>query len=87
MQEERYNGGVKSALFSCAACIGASFDRSLAFQVGKEIAKEALSRPANMLLAPTVNLDLSPLGRSIRDFQTNMYLNVLAGSRPYERPT
>ncbi|KAH8799047.1 glycoside hydrolase superfamily [Xylogone sp. PMI_703] len=59
---EGYVNGVKSACFPCGTCVGASFDEDLAFEVGKQIGLEALSKSANVLLAPTVNVIRSPLG-------------------------
>ena len=77
---------MKSSDFPSATCVGASFDKSLAFQVGKEIAKEAYSKSANVLLAPTVNLNHSPLSGSILDPQTSRNLNRLASSYRCDRP-
>jgi beta-glucosidase len=38
---ESYVSGIKSACFQCGTCVGASFDKDLAFAVGKEIGLEA----------------------------------------------
>ncbi|KAH7123463.1 glycoside hydrolase superfamily [Dactylonectria estremocensis] len=59
---ESYVSGVKAACFPCAESIAASFDTELAFQAGKEVALEARSKSADVLLAPTVCLVRSPLG-------------------------
>lgn len=59
---ESYVSGVKAACFPCAESIAASFDTGLAYRVGKEIALEAKSKSADVLLAPTVCLVRSPLG-------------------------
>lgn len=61
---ESYVSGVKAACFPCAESIAASFDTELAFQAGKEVALEARSKSADVLLAPTVCLVRSPLGES-----------------------
>jgi beta-glucosidase len=62
---ESYVSGVKSACFPCSTCIGATFDPDIAFQIGKGIAKEAKSKSADILLAPTVNNIRSPLGKIV----------------------
>lgn len=62
---ESYVSGIKSACFPCSTCIGATFDENIAFDVGKEIAKEAKSKSADILLAPTVNNIRSPLGKGV----------------------
>jgi beta-glucosidase len=42
--------------------MGASFDRELLFRTGQEIAREAKTKAANVLLAPTLNVIRSPRG-------------------------
>jgi beta-glucosidase len=59
---ESYVSGVKAACFPCGESIAASFDTELAYRVGKEIALEARTKSADILLAPTVCLVRSPLG-------------------------
>lgn len=54
--------GIKAACFPCGESIAASFDTELAYRVGKEIALEARTKSADVLLAPTVCLVRSPLG-------------------------
>jgi len=59
---ESYVSGVKAACFPCGESIAASFDTELAYEVGKQIALEARTKSADVLLAPTVCLVRSPLG-------------------------
>jgi len=65
---ESYVSGIKSACFPCSTCIGATFDEDISFQIGREIAKEAKSKSADLLLAPTVNNIRSPLGNITSHF-------------------
>lgn len=59
---ESYVSGIKAACFPCAESIAASFDEQIAYHVGKEVALEAKTKSADVLLAPTVCLVRSPLG-------------------------
>ena len=43
--------------------MGATFDTQLAHHIGKAVAKEAKTKAANVLLAPTLNVIRSPLGK------------------------
>ncbi|BCS30062.1 uncharacterized protein APUU_80365A [Aspergillus puulaauensis] len=61
---ESYVSGIKAACFPCGSSLGASFDRDLLFRIGQEIAKEAQSKAADVLLAPTLNVIRSPRGSS-----------------------
>lgn len=61
---ESYVSGIKAACFPCATSLGASFDTELLYRVGQEIAEEAKTKSANILLAPTLNVIRSPLGES-----------------------
>jgi beta-glucosidase len=56
--------GIKAACFPCGTSLGASFDRDLLYRSGQEIAKEAKTKAANVLLAPTLNVIRSPRGWS-----------------------
>ncbi|KAF2495026.1 hypothetical protein BU16DRAFT_461709 [Lophium mytilinum] len=78
---ESYVSGVKSACFPCSTCVGASFDLETAYRTGKEIALEAISKSANILLAPTVNLIRSPLGgRNHETFSEDPHLLGVMGA-------
>lgn len=54
--------GPASASFPCGVALGATFDPQLVEQVGASLAREARSKGAHMLLAPTVNLQRTPIG-------------------------
>ncbi|RDW74540.1 glycoside hydrolase family 3 protein [Aspergillus mulundensis] len=59
---ESYVSGIKAACFPCGSSLGASFNRDLLFRIGQEIAKEAKTKAASVLLAPTLNVIRSPRG-------------------------
>ncbi|KAL4900763.1 hypothetical protein BDW74DRAFT_170545 [Aspergillus multicolor] len=65
---ESYVSGIKAACFPCGSSLGASFNRDLLFRIGQEIAKEAKTKTANVLLAPTLNVIRSPRGG--RNYET-----------------
>lgn len=65
---ESYVSGVTAACFPCSTCVGATFDVEAAYRLGKEIAKETITKSANVLLAPTMNIIRSPLGEHPLDF-------------------
>jgi beta-glucosidase len=54
--------GPRSASFPCGTALGASFDPSLVQEVGEALGREARSKGAHVLLAPTVNLHRTPIG-------------------------
>ncbi|MGD9701697.1 MAG: beta-glucosidase [Acidimicrobiia bacterium] len=54
--------GPASASFPCGAALGASFDTDLVRRVGEALGREARSKSAHVLLAPTVNLQRTPIG-------------------------
>jgi len=54
--------GPASASFPCGASLGATFDPDLVRQVGEALGREARSKNAHVLLAPTVNLQRTPVG-------------------------
>jgi beta-glucosidase len=54
--------GPPSASFPCGTALGASFDPRLVEEVGAALGREARSKGAQMLLAPTVNLHRTPIG-------------------------
>lgn len=66
---ESYVSGIKAACFPCATSLGAYFDTELLHRMGKEIAKEAVTKSANVLLAPILNAIRSPLvGRNYETY-------------------
>jgi len=54
--------GPASASFPCGTALGASFDPALVEEVGEALGREARSKSAHVLLAPTVNLHRTPIG-------------------------
>ncbi len=54
--------GPSSASFPCGTALGASFDPALVEEVGQALGREARSKGAHVLLAPTVNLHRTPIG-------------------------
>nr|MBA2279873.1 glycoside hydrolase family 3 protein [Acidimicrobiia bacterium] len=59
---EEFAGGPPSVCFPCGAALGATWDVDLVARVGASLAEETRAKGAHMLLAPTVNLQRSPLG-------------------------
>jgi len=59
---ERFAGGPPSVCFPCSAALGATWDVELVERVGHALAEETSAKGAHVLLAPTVNLQRSPLG-------------------------
>ena len=54
--------GPASASFPCGAALGATWDPALVEEVGLALGREAHSKGANVVLAPTVNLHRTPIG-------------------------
>lgn len=54
--------GPASASFPCGTALGATFDPALVEEVGSALGREARSKGAHVLLAPTVNLHRTPIG-------------------------
>jgi beta-glucosidase len=54
--------GPHSASFPCGTALGATFDPELVEEVGAALGREARSKGAHLLLAPTVNLHRTPIG-------------------------
>ncbi|HEX4983842.1 MAG TPA: glycoside hydrolase family 3 C-terminal domain-containing protein [Ilumatobacteraceae bacterium] len=54
--------GPASASFPCGTALAASFDPDLVREVGRQLGREARSKSAHVLLAPTVNLQRTPIG-------------------------
>ncbi|PYH82960.1 glycoside hydrolase, partial [Aspergillus uvarum CBS 121591] len=79
---ESYVSGIKAACFPCGTSLGATFDRELLFRTGKEIAREAQTKAANVLLAPTMNVIRSPRGgRNYETYSEDPFvLGVLAAA-------
>ncbi|RGP77235.1 hypothetical protein FLONG3_4750 [Fusarium longipes] len=72
---ESYVSGITAACFPCSTAVGASFDQEQAYRLGEEIAKETITKSANVLLAPTMNIIRSPLGgRNYETYSEDPYL-------------
>jgi beta-glucosidase len=54
--------GVRSASFPCGSALGATWDPELIRDVGRALGREARSKQAHVVLAPTVNLHRTPIG-------------------------
>ena len=54
--------GPASASFPCGTALAATFDPDLVREVGEALGREARSKSAQVLLAPTVNLHRTPIG-------------------------
>jgi beta-glucosidase len=54
--------GPASASFPCGTALAATFDPDLVCEVGRALGREARSKSAHVLLAPTVNLHRTPIG-------------------------
>lgn len=62
-----FRGGPTSACFPCGAALGATWSPALVERVAGALADETLSKGAKVLLAPTVNIQRTPIGG--RDFE------------------
>jgi beta-glucosidase len=54
--------GPASASFPCGSALGATWDPALVAELGRAIGREARSKSAHVVLAPTVNLHRTPIG-------------------------
>jgi beta-glucosidase len=54
--------GPASASFPCGSALGATWDPALVGEIGRALGREALTKSAHVLLAPTVNLHRTPIG-------------------------
>lgn len=62
--------------FQCATALASTFDTELVNQVGGFLAEEAKTKSAVVLLAPTCNIQRSPLGgRSFESFSEDPHLS------------
>ncbi|CAG7565970.1 unnamed protein product [Fusarium equiseti] len=78
---ESYVSGITAACFPCSTAVGASFDEQQAYRLGEEIAKETITKSANVLLAPTMNIIRSPLGgRNYETYSEDPYLTGILAS-------
>jgi len=72
---EGFGDGPTSACFPAEIALAASWNVGLVAEVGQALAKEARTKGASVLLAPTVNIHRSPLnGRNFECFSEDPYL-------------
>src|SRR2546421_8298892 len=72
-----FTGGVKSACFPAEILLASTWDTDLIERVGQALAREAKLKGAQVLLAPTVNIQRSPLGgRNFESFSEDPYLSA-----------
>lgn len=74
--------GTPAACLPCGTAVGATFDESLARQLGRLLGDEAKAKGAHVLLGPTINIQRSPLGgRGFESYSEDPFLSgVMAGS-------
>src|SRR5579859_6361863 len=72
-----FTGGVKAACFPAGIALASTWNTDLIEQVGQALGQEALTKGARVLLAPTVNIQRSPLnGRNFECFSEDPYLSA-----------
>src|SRR5438105_10170504 len=70
-------GGVKTACFPAGISLASTWNTDLLERVGQALAREAKMKGAQVLLAPTVNIQRSPLGgRNFECFSEDPYLST-----------
>src|SRR2546423_14257277 len=70
-------GGVKTACFPAGISLASTWNTDLLERVGQALAREAKAKGAQVLLAPTVNIQRSPLGgRNFECFSEDPYLTA-----------
>lgn len=73
----RGEGGMSAVCFPAGICLASSWDTALIERVGQALAQEARSKGALVLLAPTVNIQRTPLGgRNFETFSEDPYLTT-----------
>jgi beta-glucosidase len=72
-----FEGFTTSACFPCGTALGASFNPTLVEQIGAALGREARSKAARLLLAPTINIHRSPLaGRNFECYSEDPHLSA-----------
>src|SRR5437667_10536606 len=72
-----FSGGVKAACFPAGISLASTWNTDLLERVGQALARETKMKGAQVLLAPTVNLQRSPLGgRNFECFSDDPYLSA-----------
>jgi beta-glucosidase len=76
---ERWTGRA-SALFPCGAALGATWDTALVERIGAALGAEAHDRGVHVVLAPTVNLQRTPIGgRNFECYSEDPHLSARLG--------
>lgn len=71
----RWTDGTHTTYIPCGISLAATFDPPLVQQLGQVLGKEAISKHAHVLLAPTMNISRSPLGgRNFENFGEDPFL-------------
>ncbi|KAL6719624.1 hypothetical protein ACLMJK_001545 [Lecanora helva] len=77
----RFFNGTPSACLPCATALGSTFDMDLLRSVGRLLGQESKAKGAHVLLAPTMNIQRSPLGgRGFESFSADPYLSGMLAS-------
>jgi beta-glucosidase len=72
---EEWTGGPGSACFPCGVALAATWDVDLVREVGVELGEETRAKGAHVLLAPTVNIQRTPLaGRTFECYSEDPHL-------------
>jgi beta-glucosidase len=72
-----FSAGVKAACFPAEISLASTWDQDLLQRVGQALAREAKMKGAQVLLAPTINIQRSPLGgRNFECFSEDPYLSA-----------
>src|SRR2546426_12123531 len=72
-----FTGGVKAACFPAEISLASTWNTDLLERVGQALAREAKMKGAQVLLAPTVNIQRSPLGgRNFECFSEDPFLSA-----------
>jgi len=72
-----FSSGVKAACFPAEISLASTWNTDLLERVGQALAREAKLKSAQVLLAPTVNIQRSPLGgRNFECFSEDPYLTA-----------
>lgn len=79
----RWTGGTHTTYIPCGISLAATFDPPLVRRLGHILGREAVSKEAHVLLAPTMNISRSPLGeRNFENLDEDPSLTgVMAASR------
>src|ERR1700675_4525024 len=73
----RFGGGPPSIAVPCGTLLAATWDPPLVRQIGELLGREARSKGARVILAPTVNLHRTPVGgRSFECMSEDPYLTA-----------